>query len=659
MGCCWFCCKRNTQIQSVKFKDSEPLESQAPVRYPVIPQRVPSPPPEGKQDQEPQKVDPTYYTTFESAKALEADKNDESPYCNKDIWLNPYNTEEFVTYMHHQLRGRNAGLVKEFNSLGSLKFRFASDDAKSMNNRKKNFDASFIPYDMSRVKLKNESTYINASVIPGFYRESKYVVAQIPFVSSQVSTLGDFWEMVWQENIRCMLSLTPDMGQGDPEKGAYWPKDKVTEQTFGDSICVKLTQRSIYELTTHRTFIVSLEENRKKSFLLHQVEFNSKLLDQKTPGIFPLLLSLVKQIRDITGNMGESGKVCFVSKWSNSLIGILLAVFEISKALEDRSPFSVFATMDFLLDHRTSLVIEYYHYKLIYIMVLELIQDLKPVSLEELQHLQVGKIDPETEETSAVTIEYNKVNFFCNKAYFMKSQTVANLHSKGETTNSYPYDDNRVSLTNSPTNSDYINASYVHMESGSAPIIAAVHPTKGSIREFLWMLMSCEAELVFVLGKGEEIHLMNEAIIKPLSYWAPLNQDRTYGEFSLHRSRPQEAIGMQMFEIIVSYKPPKVEKRQHRFKLYLYKDWDKNDLPTDNKGCMEVLKFIEEFRMGPAGDKPVVIQSIDGSTKIGVMLATLNGSCQVQKGEELDMPWIVKNLRNQRMKLISCKVSDV
>ena len=122
------------------------------------------------------------------------------------------------------------------------------------------------------------------------------------------------------------------------------------------------------------------------------------------------------------------------------------------------------------------------------------------------------------------------------------------------------------------------------------------------------------------------------------------------------RSKPREEKGMEMFEVLLSYNAPKMEKREHKFKLFLYKCWDENDLPTDNKGCLEVLQFIEGFRQGPEGHKPVVIQSIDGSTKIGVMLATLNGCSQIRKGEELDLPWIVKNLRNQRMHLISSRV---
>ena len=125
---------------------------------------------------------------------------------------------------------------------------------------------------------------------------------------------------------------------------------------------------------------------------MQQIEINLKLIEQKPPAIIPVLLFLVQQINNMVGNIGNSAKLCFVSKWSNSLIGILLVVFEISKVLEDKSPFSVFGTMNFLLDHRISLVTEYHHYKLIYLLILELIQNLYPVSLEELKRLRLGRL---------------------------------------------------------------------------------------------------------------------------------------------------------------------------------------------------------------------------------------------------------------------------
>ena len=664
MGACFICCKGTRPPNGAK-KLIEVPEVYTPARYnepPYHPDSDTNTPLNkviSDKDSHPaltEETDP--YETLETLKAIEIVQltpKEPEVYVNRDVWSNPYTSEEYITYIQQQMRGKVTGLVKEFNSLNPLAFRYDSDEAKTMNNRRRNTDASFIPYDMSRLLIKGESSYINASPIPGYYREQqKYVIAQQPIVTSQGSTLGDFWQMVWEENIRCMVSLTPE-GEGERERAAYWPKERNSDQVFGSLVNVKLTTKTVYELSTHRTFIVRLEEDKRKSFLLHQIEFSCELINKKSPSINLIVLSLVQQIADIVCNSEENAKLCFVSKSNNSMIGILITLFEVMRPIKDKTDFSIYKTLDFLLEHRSGLITDYAHYQLIFVITLEMIQDLKPISLQALKELEVGDIDPESDDTNTVTTEYSKINLFCNKAFFPKTHTIAD--SMPNKTNVYPFDDNIVPVKDCPTGSTYINASYVHMESGGCPLIAAVHPDKGTLPEFLWMLITSEVQTVFVLAKQQEADHMTDGVIKSVGYWAPSVYGKTFGSFTVLGTRPVEERGLLRYDVTVSYIPAAKKKLVHRLQLFLYRDWDDNDLPADNKRCLEVLEFIQEFRTGTNGDKPIVIQSIDGSTKIGVLLAVMNGCIQVQGGDEVDVPWVVKNLRCQRMKMVSCRVS--
>ena len=655
MGTCYMCCcckSKRRPVGAKKLKESHELET--PTRYNEPPCRQESNPSTQLARQISEDRDP--YEIFQPVEIVQEEPKELDAYENRNVWSNPYTSEEYVTYIQQQMRGKVAGLAKEFKSLNPLKFRYESNEAKSMENRRRNTDASFIPYDMSRVLIKGEGSYINASVVPGYYREEqKYVIAQQPIVTTQGSTLGDFWQMVWEENIRCIVSLTPE---GEGEKGAYWPKERNSELVFGSLVNVKLTTKTVYELSTHRTFIVSLEEEKRKSFLLHQIEFSAELIDKKSPSINLIVLSLIQQIRDIVCNRDNNTKLCFVCKSNNSMVGILMTLFEVTKPIEDKSAFSIYKTLDFLLEHRSGLITSYEHYQLIFVITLEMIQALKPISLLALRELEVGDIDPESEETNSVTTEYDKIDLFCNKAFFSKPhRTADSTPNKAQVTNAFPFDDNIVQIKDCPTGSTYINASYVHMESGVCPIIAAVHPVKGTLPEFLWLLITSEVQMVVVLAKQKEIDLMTDGVIKSLCYWSPTVYEKSFGSFNLLGSKPMEERGLLRYDVTVSYIPPGKEKLVHRFHLYLYKDWDDNDLPGDNKKCLDLLEFIQEFRTGANGDKPIVIQSIDGSTKLGVLLAVMNGSVQVLGGEEVDVPWIVKNLRCQRMKMVSCRVS--
>ena len=650
------CCKNKRRPSGAK-KLSECHEPETPARYNEPPCRPDSSPkiPLVKQISAGEDSDP--YETLQPAEIVQiTPKQFEDDYLNMNVWFNPYTSEEYITYIQQQMRGRVVGLAKEYNSLNPLNFRYESNEAKSMSNRRRNTDASFIPYDMSRVLIKGEGSYINASLIPGYYREEqKYIIAQQPIVTAQGSTLGDFWQMIWEENIRCLVSLVPE---GEGEKGAYWPKERNSEQVFGSLISVKLTTKTVYELSTHRTFIVCLEEDKRKSFLLHQIEFSSELINKKSPTVNLIVLSLVQQIKDIVCNKDDNAKLCFVSKSNNSMIGVLITLFEVMKPIEDKSAFSIYKTLDFLLEHRSGLITDYKHYQLIFVITLEVIQALKPISLQGLKELEVGDIDPENEVTNTVTTEYDKVDLFCNKAFFSKPHKIADsIPNKAQLTNVFPFDDNIVTIKDSPTGTTYINASYVHMESGVCPIISAVHPSKGMLPEFLWMLMTNEVQMVFVLAKQQEVDLMTDEVIKSVNYWSPSVYGKSFGNFTVRGNKPVEERGLLRYDVTISYIPASKEKLVHKFQLFLYRDWDDNDLPGDNRRCLEMLEFIENFRTGKNGDKPVVIQSIDGSTKLGVLLAVMNGCIQVRNGDEVDVPWIVKNLRCQRMKMVSCKVS--
>ena len=68
--------------------------------------------------------------------------------------------------------------------------------------------------DHSRVKLNGgEGTdYINANFLSGLVRGSErcYIATQGPLES----TIGDFWRMMWELNVSCVIMLTHEVENG-------------------------------------------------------------------------------------------------------------------------------------------------------------------------------------------------------------------------------------------------------------------------------------------------------------------------------------------------------------------------------------------------------------------------------------------------------------
>ncbi|OWR53379.1 putative tyrosine-protein phosphatase non-receptor type [Danaus plexippus plexippus] len=82
------------------------------------------------------------------------------------------------------------------------------------------------PYDSSRVILKNgpNGDYINASYINMEIANSDLVLTYIATQGPLASTVGDFWQMVWESESSLVVMLTVLAERGRAKCHQYWPK---------------------------------------------------------------------------------------------------------------------------------------------------------------------------------------------------------------------------------------------------------------------------------------------------------------------------------------------------------------------------------------------------------------------------------------------------
>ncbi|XP_078393514.1 receptor-type tyrosine-protein phosphatase eta-like, partial [Cetorhinus maximus] len=145
---------------------------------------------------------------------------------------------------------KSVGLVKEYRSLSSHSM-YPCTVAKDPNNITKNRFLNILPYDHSRVVLKSrkhkDDGFINASYIDGYKTSKYYIATQGPLLH----TIGDFWEMIWQENSTVIVMLTNLIEQGKPKCERYWPEE-FQSQDYGE-FTVTSTER---ESQTSKSFII-------------------------------------------------------------------------------------------------------------------------------------------------------------------------------------------------------------------------------------------------------------------------------------------------------------------------------------------------------------------------------------------------------------------
>lgn len=150
-----------------------------------------------------------------------------------------------------QERLKSGDIRTEFEALNQEKPPGTYFEANLRANASKNRYRNVKPQDQSRVVLQDVdpdmegSDYINASFISSPLRGHNYIAAQGPLPK----TVPHFWQMIWEEDVQCIVMLANCVEGGKAKCEKYWPElnDSVqcgsfsitcTEQDFTDDLMI-------------------------------------------------------------------------------------------------------------------------------------------------------------------------------------------------------------------------------------------------------------------------------------------------------------------------------------------------------------------------------------------------------------------------------------
>ncbi|XP_044577714.1 tyrosine-protein phosphatase corkscrew isoform X2 [Cotesia glomerata] len=173
-------------------------------------------------------------------------------------------------------RGKGkAGFWEEFESLQQLECRhlFSRKEGLRPENRAKNRYKNILPFDHTRVKLKDVdpnvpgADYINANYIKNEEREGSGTGAVASNDSSAFNkcyiatqgclpnTIQDFWHMVYQENTQVIVMTTKEMERGKNKCARYWPEEGEVAE-YGNEWKVRALARTSTADYTLREFLL-------------------------------------------------------------------------------------------------------------------------------------------------------------------------------------------------------------------------------------------------------------------------------------------------------------------------------------------------------------------------------------------------------------------
>uniref|UniRef100_A0A671VAH9 Protein tyrosine phosphatase non-receptor type 13 n=1 Tax=Sparus aurata TaxID=8175 RepID=A0A671VAH9_SPAAU len=128
--------------------------------------------------------------------------------------------------------------LQEFENLQNLQ---PLDDCligQTKENKKKNRYKNIVPFDTTRVVLGKDGGYINANFIKMSVKDEDYlyIACQGPLPT----TLGDFWQMVWEQKSNVIAMMTQEVEGGKVKCQRYWPDTPRTAEMVDDRLQITL-----------------------------------------------------------------------------------------------------------------------------------------------------------------------------------------------------------------------------------------------------------------------------------------------------------------------------------------------------------------------------------------------------------------------------------
>ncbi|KAM9503746.1 tyrosine-protein phosphatase non-receptor type 9-like [Salvelinus alpinus] len=155
-------------------------------------------------------------------------------------------------FMAHLGRLQRSGIHLEYVEIRKEQPPGTFHCALAAYNQERNRYGDVLCLDQTRVCLKtrqNErSDYINASFMDGYKQKNAYIGTQGPLEK----TYGDFWRMVWEQNVLVIVMTTRTNEGGRKKCGQYWPLEEGGQEVYSHMAVVnqRVDNHSHYSQTT-------------------------------------------------------------------------------------------------------------------------------------------------------------------------------------------------------------------------------------------------------------------------------------------------------------------------------------------------------------------------------------------------------------------------
>ena len=536
-------------------------------------------------------------------------------------------------------------MEEEYRALGGQNLRYDCNVAKQSINSYKNKYKMIYPYDKSRVVLasQTDSDYINASFIPGFHVSDTFIASQAP----KTSTVGDFWQMVFEQQVTTIVMLTRVVELGKEKSIMYWPQEPGINMTYW-RVNVVLQKEEEFTGYTKRKFLVTGPDNRNT--FLTQFHYTA-WPDHDVPQLYDNLLCFTEMVKNHRKN--EKAPILVHCSAGVGRSGTFISLYNLFEAVKLGEAISVYRIVNEMREYRPQMVQTFNQYRFLYLSILELLFGSTAVPSQDFcenyklyQLSQTGDcVDIFKEQFQELTYQSD---FSFN--YPQTSALDPSNADKNVVRDVLPYDINRVILYSPKWSCEYINASCME----GYRLMATPLPSYHTIEDYLQLIYQLEDPLVVSLLTKDEFSKMGSGSSDRVCYWLDKPGVKKFGNFTVETKKSQKSTFLlqQKLKVFSNY-----EDDAHPFTQYTsLESWSEEGKITDVFAILTLLDLI--FKQEQASpDKKILFCCSDGIGKSGVLLTAYKAIRGIQSTRSVDVFQAVKHLRNSRKNTVPTLVS--
>ncbi|KAK7503371.1 hypothetical protein BaRGS_00005292 [Batillaria attramentaria] len=573
-------------------------------------------------------------------------KEDGSLYANEDMYSNVDPASLSLDTLQRQVLNKLKALGKletEFQKIPPIDEKAPKVNGEREENNMKNRFKSILPYDRNRVVLEkingdDASDYINASFVRGHRSDKAYIAAQGP----KNNTAGDFWRMVWQEQVTHIVMLTNLLEHNKWKCYEYWPA-KGAKMTYGtmEVTGVDDEQRAHYVI---RTFDVSQAGDREKRRVqqFHYVSW----FDHEVPATTPL----VDFWRHVKARASCTSKSPLLVHCSAGVgrTGTFIALDVVIDRAQHEANVIIRDVVQRLRDDRCNMVQNKGQYLFLHEAVLEAYTSLNTrldlTTFESVfdQPVQSGspnqRIDKEFEALRQMR------SCFSRPVYHTAVQD--ENRAKNRNPNALPDDRHLVYLTpHVRGRNQYINAVYMSTFRESRGSIMTQLPLPDTLMDIWRLVDGCQVNTIVSLGDADIQQDGSSSF-----YWPRHVEDTVRTGLYTVTLKSLTKLGSSFTRYNLSLElQDQTDTRS--VEVFHYEDWS-GEVPSSTTDMLQLLDSLGDNTRKQRAGHPLLVQCIDGAAKSGLFCALHDVISRVTQDQEVDVYLAVRHVHSVRPEAI-------